>query len=515
MKRYHILLDFLWIAILAGGSLSPAPAVAQANELSIGFYAAYDAAYRPYVEAWFAAAYPGIVAVLGEPFGSRRICFRPKGDASSDPSCSATITSSYPQITLPYSPANPTDPTWDNDSLTEMIYAHHGFVYPLYSVGTTSYGDWLEVGLAEASTWLVAEYIQASGGRNMIDHPNEAADFVRDYEIGSLAGAAYWGGSPVPMFKVNPLHAHGMAGALFWLAATSQQPAAGPVNSGDWLNYDWFRRLNAVAYAWKSAHPSANMSSDQFYALVDQVSPQTFDGQKLSDWIKAQPITRSGNPPGYYMGAFPDSYTEPNMVEVNIYTLDSSNPAVENYYGSNVEVAYTAYNYRNELVPWEPGSFTAYFGTAWVRVSGLCSHSGGGGAIRMEFQATVEGRLLTTRTAFLCTSLSFNSAAAGVGLLLMNPDGTLFNGTATSTGGIVTYNPGGGAVLAPYNTGTLPKTIGVGFKANPVAALDLRSWQADSFIYLPLVLRIDTPPPDDWFYSLPLPYTRVIVAIKP
>ncbi len=135
----------------------------------------------------------------------------------------------------------------------------------------------------------------------------------------------------------------------------------------------------------------------------------------------------------------------------------------------------------------------------------------------MEFQADIEGASHTASTAFLCTDLDITDAASGVGLVLMDADGTLFDGTATSNSGTLPFNTGGGAVLMPSDVSTLPKTIGMSFHPSSVAGhLFATRPMTDTFaINLPIILNGWPLPPDDWFYNLPLPYSRVIVAIRP
>jgi hypothetical protein len=298
------------------------------------------------------------------------------------------------------------------------------------------------------------------------------------------------------------------------VAATSQGSAGGEAAAEDWIDYDWFRRLNAVAYAWQRAHSGTEMTLDQFYQFVDQVSPLLMDNQALSVWMQAQPITHYGNPPGTYIGAFPTTVTNPSFVEIVVYTLDAGNPPQESMHVGQVDGSYTAYNYRGETLT--SGDFQATNGHGLIYTQDLCS--AGGGAYRVVLQANIESTLRTAQTAFLCASQDLTTDPdAGVGLILMDPDGTLFNGTITSGNSAVIYNAGGGAVVQPNDVSTLPMTIGLGFHPSSAtsALLAARPVTASLTLYLPVILRDWPPPADDWYYNLPLPFSRVIVATRP
>ena len=481
--------------------------------LTLGFYDSFDPAYRQYVQDWFDAVLPAITAIIGEPYQSGKICFRASGDSSQDGSCKGTITGPYPDISLPYDPSDPNDAVWDNTTTHEMIHAYHSSVMPSYCVGLSCYGHWVDEGLTEASTWLVVEYALASGLRDMTVPYLTPASYILSYDIKSLAGVEFWGGAPVPANKLNPFDAYGLVAAMFWLAATSQGSAGEDVATEDWIHYDWFRRLNEATFAWKRANPGTEMNLAQFYQFVDQVSPLLMDNQSLSAWMQAQPITHYGNLPGSYLGAFPTSFNNPTFVEILVYTLDSSQPAHESQYYGEVSGTYTVYGPLDDAVITD--IFTATNGHGYIYSQDICGL--GAGAYRLVFQATIGGALRTTQTAFLCALQDLTTdPAEGVGLILMDGDGTLFNGTITSGNSEVLYNATGGAIVQPEDLSTLPMMVGVGF--HPAAAFNLYNPQAmlDVFIfYLPIIQCHRPAPPDDGFYNLPLPFSRIVIAALP
>jgi hypothetical protein len=486
--------------------------------LTLGFCPDYDAAYHAYIQGWFAAVYPAIVAILGEPYESDHACLCPIGYAGWPPECDRIIVGAYPNITLPYDPANPTDALWEDSMTHEFIHVHHGSVTPSYCTGSHCYGDWVEEGLTEASTGLVVQYAYAQGIRDMITSSWDPAKGTRRHDVAALAGVEFWGGSPVPARKVEPLESYHLVATLFWMVATSQNNASGEIVAGDWINYDWFRRLNGVIYAWQHAHPHAHMSHDQFYQFVDQLSPLPIDGQTASAWMQAQPITHYGNPAGNYMGAFPArpyvywwsieiEPVNPYVIRLAFYTLDTADPANESVYTGEVNGTYAVYDHENNLVDSDSFSTTTGVYDIWN------SCSLGDGAYRVEAQADVGGVQHTAHTVYLCAPTDVADAASGVGFILTEPDGTLFDGSATSRSGALSFNAGAGAILQPGDLSLLPLTVGLGFQPT----LDLEPsppLTSSHTIYLPAVCR-DWPPPDVQFYNLPLPFSRVIVAIKP
>jgi len=493
-----------WMVSVPLPTASVQPLASALTEFTLGFYPSYDTAYRQYVQDWFDAVYPAIVAVLGEPYKSGKVCFRALGDSSYDPTCTAgTIVGLYPDIPLPYDSANAADASWDHVMTHEVIHAHHSNVMPHYWVGNHGYGDWLEEGLTEASTELVAEYARAQNIRTMSSYGYDPTSITLDYDVYSLAGTEFWGGSPVPTRKINSLGTYRLAAGLFWLAATSQT-AGDSVGARDWINYDWFRRLNEITYTWKRANPSTDMNLAQFYQFVDQVSPLLIDGQKLGDWMKAQPITSHDNPPGHYLGAFPSMPISPTYLELVAYTLDSDDPANESYYVGQVDGTYAVYDYQNQQVAGDAFSIT----TGRVFMPSPCP--GGDGAYRVEVQADVGGTARAARTAYLCASQTITDAVSGVGLILTNADGSLYSGTAKSASGTFLINVGAGAILQPNEISLMPKTISVGFEPYTQGGMIMRPVTETIQVYLPVVYR-NWAPGFDW-YNLPVPFSRVMVV---
>jgi hypothetical protein len=438
----------------------PAPVLQEVGNGSITFAvdSSVDPDYHQYILDLLNEVYPYIVQVYGAPANTIQVTVHfdntYPGWYFYSPLYNRITISAYPNISLPYDPANPNDPRWDSIMVHELIHAFHDDAVSLSA-------SWMEEGMTEAAGELVAMLMYDAGARDVRGRLPQYNLLM--YDTWSQMGADVLGGTTYSFYKAVPDLFYRAAPALFWLLTTGESSAT----AGSWADYQFLADLNAWLYSYVSQFgPYVDRST--FLSLLSDVAPEPVDGQDASQWTDVQPIANTDGPEGDFLGVYPSRWTvaggrwiktptNPNRVYLFAFhrSVGSDPWDTQETPITGVTVAVTVENASGVVMAWGDVPLTSYYNYAGLNTSGWPP-----GGYRILASTIINSKTVTAQNSFL-VGADIKAAQDGVGFVVTDVTGQLAGMTLMSPDGTFSLNQDAAAVLHPWSTTTIPTDVHV------------------------------------------------------
>lgn len=439
----------------------PGPAVQAigSGQLTLTVDETVDPAYEQYILDLFNTIYPVIVDLYGQPSNTIEVKVhfddRYPNWFFYNSSKDRILISAYPDIELPYDPANPNDTQWDGIFTHELIHAFHDTVF--------LYASWTEEGMTEATAEIVADRLLDHGVRDIRQRVAQYNLLMSD--TWNVMGADTLGGTAYGFNKAIPDIFYRAAPALFWKLTTSQTTAI----AGDWPRYDFLKRLNHALYNYAES-TSTYVDEPAFLSLIEAVATEPLDGQPARSWLEEQPITDIRGSAGKFLAVYPSRWV---LTATDAWVKTPTNPdriyafAFERTVGQSVwetretlltngdQVDFVIENAAGEQV--DGGSIV--LDRTWA-YAGIDTSGWAPGAYKIRAEAMIGGEKLTAENVFIVGS-SVISKEDGIGLVLVDSSGGLVSRSVTTTGGVVTLNANAAAVVVPDDVSHIPQAPAV------------------------------------------------------
>jgi len=260
------------------------------NSVQLVFENSFPYSNRSYVEELFRQVYPTILPFYGPPSSvvTVAIAYKGGGDWNWYFPSNATGMGKILMSSLPLLLAGDTNQTWDNLFVHELIHAFHDTI--------SIKSSWIEEGMTEAATALVADYLQSSGVRNL--QLRTIAENIRMYDCLGYMGADVLGGTTWSGSKTMPFDTlYRAAPALFLILASRL----------DWnlTRTRFLLKLNEALYE-ESDRTGSRVIDDSTFLVVlrEVVGHIQMEGQDVIEWVRQQPVALTNGTSGPHIGMY-------------------------------------------------------------------------------------------------------------------------------------------------------------------------------------------------------------------